>query len=161
MRLKEHQLASYFSYSNGRLHWSGGFNKGKEAGSHRPDGYRIVNKFKVQYYVHRVIWCIHHGEIPEGKNVDHISGNRADNRIENLRIVSVTENNRNAKLQHLNRSGLHGVYFLKESSTFRATIGVDGKNLILGQFKTFLEAAAIRKSAELRHGFHPNHGRPA
>jgi hypothetical protein len=161
MRLKEHQLAEYFSYANGQLQWSGGFNKGKEAGSPRPDGYRIVNKFKVQYYVHRVIWCLHHGELPDEMRIDHINGQRTDNRIENLRLVSVTENNRNARLQHLNRSGLHGVYFLKDSLTYRATIGVNAELLRLGQFKSLLDAAAARKSAELKHGFHPNHGRVA
>lgn len=111
--------------------------------------------------MHRVIWQIHHGEIPPGLRIDHINGNRTDNRIENLRTVSITDNNRNAKLQHLNRSGIHGVYFLKKSSSFRVTIGVDGKCLTLGHFKCFLDAAAARKSAELWYGFHPNHGRSA
>ncbi|CAI8795848.1 hypothetical protein EMIT0P12_20088 [Pseudomonas sp. IT-P12] len=89
----------------------------------------------------------------------YTNGDRSDNQIENLRLVTITENNRNARLQHLNRSGLHGVYFLKDSSTYRATIGVNAELLRLGQFKSLLEAAAARKSAELKHGFHPNHGR--
>lgn len=130
-------------------------------GSLRYDGYLTTRAGRKALYVHRVIWQIHHGEIPQGLRIDHINGNRTDNRIENLRTVSITDNNRNAKLQHLNRSGIHGVYFLKKSSSFRVTIGVDGKCLTLGHFKCFLDAAAARKSAELRYGFHPNHGRSA
>lgn len=159
MRLKEHQLAEYFSYANGRLYWSSGFNEGKEAGSPRPDGYRIVNKFKVQYYVHRVIWCLHHGELLEGMHIDHINGNRLDNRIENLRAVTVAENNKNLALSDANRVGVLGIQFNKKHGNFTARIRANRTLITLGTFGTLLDAVAARKAAELSFGFHPNHGR--
>ena len=157
------QLRAMFIYgeSDGSLARASGAACGNRVGSLRRDGYLTVRAGRKALYVHRVVWVIHRGEIPSGMTIDHINGLRTDNRIENLRVVSITDNNRNAKLQHLNRSGLHGVYLLKKSSTYRATIGVGGNSLYLGQFKSFLDAAAARKSAELRQGFHPNHGRSA
>lgn len=105
---------------------------------------------------HRFAWIYMHGELPEGQ-IDHINGDRRDNRISNLRVVSNRENSRNQRLCKNNQLGITGVYFRTNDDRWYASITVD-KRHHLGSFKTLLDAAAARKSAELKYGFHPNHG---
>lgn len=129
---------------------------GMFAGSPNSDGYLRVKINNVAFRVHRVIWLITYGEWPEGQ-IDHINGVRDDNRIENLRAVSVVGNQQNQHMRVDNTSGTTGVRL--ESGAWTAKIRVRGKRLHLGRFKSLEEAAAARKSAELLYGFHPNHGR--
>lgn len=129
---------------------------GMFAGSPNSDGYLRVKINNVAFRVHRVIWLITYGEWPEGQ-IDHINGVRDDNRIENLRAVSVVGNQQNQHMRVDNTSGTTGVRL--ESGAWTAKIRVRGKRLHLGRFKSMEEAAAARKSAELLYGFHPNHGR--
>lgn len=129
---------------------------GMFAGSPNSDGYLRVKINSVAFRVHRIIWLITYGEWPEGQ-IDHINGVRDDNRIENLRAVSVVGNQQNQHMRVDNTSGTTGVRL--ESGAWTAKIRVRGKRLHLGRFKSLEEAAAARKSAELLYGFHPNHGR--
>src|SRR5689334_22074801 len=71
---------------NGRL-------AGKEAGNVRGDGYRSIDVGNIKYLAHRLAWALHHGEEPI--EIDHINGDRGDNRYANLREVTRTENNMN------------------------------------------------------------------
>ena len=132
---------------------------GKRAGSSNSDGSEVIRVGAAQFRANRLVWELHHGPIQDGMQIDHINGDRRDNRAANLRAVTVTENNRNMRLSHRNTSGLHGVVFLRRYSRFQATIVVDRKHIHLGYHQTLIDAAAARKSAELCHGFHPNHGR--
>lgn len=132
---------------------------GKRAGSLNSDGYEVIRVGGNQFRTNRLVWELYHGPIPEGMQIDHINGDRRDNRAANLRAVTATENNRNMRLSHRNTSGLHGVVFLHRYNRFQATIVVDKKHIHLGYHKTLIEAAAARKSAEFCHGFHQNHGR--
>ena len=56
--------------------------------------YSFMCEYK-NYQVHRVLWEFHNGPIPEGMLVDHINGDRLDNRMENLRVVTRQQNNMN------------------------------------------------------------------
>ena len=129
---------------------------GMFAGSENNDGYLRVKINNVAFRVHRVIWLITYGQWPEGQ-IDHINGVRDDNRIENLRAVSVTGNQQNQHVRVDNTSGVTGV--LSDRGGWTAKIRANGKRLHLGRFKTLEEATAARKAAELLYGFHPNHGR--
>ncbi len=106
---------------------------------------------------HRVAWLLYCGEWPNGY-IDHINGNPADNRIDNLRCVSHSENCRNVALKSNNKSGATGVYYNKENRRWIAQIAYDGKTNHIGSFKTLAEAKVARKIAEEKHGYHPNHG---
>ena len=82
----------HFNYANGKLFWgispSNGVVEGEEAGCLTAMGYVGV-QFKGKHYkAHRIIYEMHHGEIPEGMVIDHINGNKSDNRIENLQCVT-------------------------------------------------------------------------
>jgi hypothetical protein len=102
-------------------------------------GYMRVQIFNKDYLAHRVIWLYVHGEWPDGF-IDHINGKRNDNRLVNLRVVSVAENARNQrKAQKSNSTGFLGVsrYY---KGRFRASICKDKKVKQLGIFNTPEEA---------------------
>jgi len=120
-------------------------------------GYRQGKVWQRQMKGHRVVWAIHYGEWPS-KAIDHINGDRADNRIANLRLVTTQENGRNLKLSGRNSSGVIGVSFNKKRGVWRAQIGSDPL-IFLGQFKSFDDAVKARKVAEAEFGYHPNHGK--
>lgn len=109
------------------------------------------------YMAHRVAWAIYYGYWPEF--IDHINGNRCDNKIENLRAVSKTENNRNKRISHSNKTGSTGVNWHKRDQRWYATISNNGRQIHLGYFDTKEMAVFARLSAERDYGYHPNHGR--
>jgi len=132
---------------------------GKEAFT-CPDtcGYLRGRINRIAYSAHRVIWAITYGEWPP-EQIDHINGQRRDNRTENLRSVTHAENMRNLPRMSGNTSGRTGVYWSKAGSKWYALIGVGGRMIYLGTFDCFEDAVAAREKAEIEHGFHPNHDR--
>lgn len=113
---------------------------------------------RLQVRAHRVAWAIFYGAWP-GEIMDHINGIKTDNRIANLRVVSSSDNNRNRALSVSNSSGYIGVSFIKMTGKWSASVWVNGGSVWLGTFDTADEAAKARASANLRYGFHENHGR--
>lgn len=138
--------------------WNARF-AGKEAGTFDRLGYRSVRAFGKFYKAHRIVWKIVHGEWPD--TIDHIDGNPSNNRIENLRSVSQSENCKNSRMRTDNTSGVRGVHWDKQYQKWCAEIWLKGKKKFLGYFDDKSQAIAARKSAEKKHGFHPNHGRVA
>lgn len=78
-------------------------------GSKDAYGYHILKINGVQYKAHRLAWLYHYGCMPEG-NIDHINGDRSDNRIFNLRDVEQSSNCRNMRFSANNDTGVVGVY---------------------------------------------------
>jgi hypothetical protein len=109
------------------------------------------------YFAHRVIWLMISGAWPEAE-IDHIDGDGLNNRRDNLRSVSRTENSRNLRRSSRNTSGAMGVYWDKRNQKWHACLVVNGVNLSFGRFTDKDTAIAARKSAEVIHGFHANHG---
>jgi len=94
-----------------------------------------------RYYAHRLAWLYVHGAWP-AQMIDHIDGDRTNNRIENLRDVSRSVNLQNRKrAARNNQTGFLGVS--QSRSKFKAQIEVGGKNIFLGQFDTPEEAHAV------------------
>lgn len=91
--------------------------------------------------------------------VDHINGNRVDNRKENLRVCTRAENQANRKAQRNNTSGFKGVHWVKRSQKWTAQIMTGGKSHSLGYFETAEAAYSAYKiaCAEL-HGNFANYG---
>lgn len=121
-------------------------------------GYKQGRIFKKAFAAHRVAWAIYHNEWPDGQ-IDHINGDRSDNKISNLRVVSVTDNNRNMAISKRNTSGVVGVYMHKPTQKWIASICHQGKSIHLGYFEDKEAAILARKSAEIDYGYHSNHGR--
>lgn len=106
---------------------------------------------------HRAIWAIVHGYWP--KQIDHINGNRSDNRLVNLREVDDAENRKNTALRADNKSGFHGVRWIAPLNKWRVEIKANGKSKHVGVYASKDYAIAARKAAEAALGYHPNHGR--
>jgi len=106
--------------------------KGAEAGCLNSSGYKVVQQNKVLYYVHRIVWLMHHEEWPVNE-IDHINRIRDDNRVENLRDVT---RNQNA----YNRGGKGYTYKSGENKPWVARVGTGYKSLYLGSYSTEEEA---------------------
>lgn len=140
-----------------RMAPTGGVREGATAGWVNTEGYTCITFKKKHHRAHRLAF-IFMGE-PVPAIVDHINGNRTDNRWTNLRPTDLVGNQRNAKRRSDNTSGVPGVYFVRTSGSWRAAIKIGGREEHLGVYASWFDAVCARKSAERRHGFHPNHGR--
>ena len=121
-------------------------------------GYKVGKIYGIQYKSHRVVFAICNLRWPISE-IDHINGNRSDNRIENLREVTRQQNQRNVRLKSTNTTGHCGVGWDKSSGKWRASIGHFETFRYLGSFATKADAISARKKAEIEMGYHPNHGR--
>ena len=109
------------------------------------------------FLAHRVAWAIYYGVWPDGQ-IDHINGNRLDNRITNLRVVLPAENNKNIGISRANTSGAIGVYWSPVLRKWFASIRLSKRQIYLGSYPSFELALARRKQAEREYGFNENHG---
>lgn len=130
-------LHDLFVYENGHLYWrtsGSGRNHEVPAGARESDGYRSVQVQGKRYKMHRAVWIYHYGWIP--KALDHINGDRADNRIENLRPCNTQQNgyNRSPSKDKMSK----GISF--RPARWRACIGVDSHTIQIGEFETQEEA---------------------
>lgn len=123
---------------------------GKEAGTVKPCGYIRIAFDRSHYYAHRVAWALHYGEWPPGE-IDHINGDRGDNRIENLRIATRQQNTMNHGPSTRNTSGVAGVAYHAVNRKWVASLTIDRKRIYLGSFKNINDAIAARKRAEVEH----------
>ncbi|MGL5284384.1 MAG: HNH endonuclease [Plesiomonas shigelloides] len=117
-------------------------------------GYYWCNVFGKMFLVHRLVWLYMTGEHPEDE-IDHINGDRLDNRWSNLRAVSAFDNARNQGERKDNTSGRRGV--TRRGSKWIARISHRGVRYTLGTFNTFDEAVRVREQAEHDFAYHPNH----
>ena len=131
--------------------WNGKF-AGKEAFTSISHGYRQSNIDGKKYYGHRMAWFLHFGEWPEdGMEIDHINGNRSDNRIENLRLATKSQNGANRKSGRGSSEYL-GVH-AHSCGKWAAAIQKDGKQKHIGLFEREIDAAiAYRVEARKTHG---------
>jgi hypothetical protein len=130
---------------------------GDRAGSVTVQGYRRINIDGRSYTASHLAWFYFYGEMPEdGEVIDYKNLDKDDNRIENLRIATYSENSRNIARRCNNSTGFKGVSVFNSERNlkkFRSTITVDGKRIHLGQFATPEEAfEAYRKKTEELHG---------
>lgn len=147
-RPREHFIAN-----KGFVNFSKNF-AGKAAGDRLSDyGYWRVgvkhNDKNLRLLCHRIIYSIYHKiELPKSMWIDHIDRNPMNNCIENLRLVTPSQNNRNRGAGANNTSGTMGVGFNKRRNKWCASITVEKKVYSLGSFDSIESAVAARKHAE-------------
>ena len=145
-RLKE--LLEY-DPKTGKFFWrvARGVRVGAEAGSVDSEGYICIGVDWKTYKAHRLAWLYVHGYLPENQ-IDHIDRDPSNNRIKNLREVSVICNSRNCGNPRTNRSGVRGVSWHKSTGKWQVQIEVNQRNFHLGYYDDFTEAVCARLAAE-------------
>lgn len=158
--LTQEKLKEFLIYKHGVLVWRTSRNnqvqKGVRAGHLRPDGRRSIRIAGMQMLEHRAVYLYHYGYLPPF--IDHKNGDPCDNRIENLREATRSQNNHNAKLRKDNTSGVKGVTWVKREQKWKARLCLDGKFINLGTFSTKEAAAEVVRDARTRiHGEYARH----
>lgn len=149
------EMRSLFSYesSTGQITRTSGDKRffGTIAGYRHHTGYWMLKIGKRSILAQRVAWVLHYGEWPGELLVDHINGDKVDNRICNLRRANSQQNRANAR-KCSNKHGTRGVYFNTQQKSGRrwlSTITADGVDKYLGSFETKEEAAAAYRCAAI------------
>lgn len=153
--------SDYFYYNDGKLfrkkQISSKSKVGEEVGYICKGYLRLYHEGR-SYSVHRIIWEVAVGRIPDGYVIDHIDHNTINNNIHNLRCVKRIDNQRNMKRRIDNTSGCVGVYWHKAAGKWMASIGVNGKSKYIGLFDSVVDAVNAREDKQKEMNFHENHG---
>jgi len=132
-----------YNAETGEFTWLGDFNAkrvGRRAGTTiGSKGYRTITIKKRRYYEHRIAWYMMTGDDPTGLEIDHINGDKSDNRFSNLRMATCQQNKVNCGLSANNTSGYKGV--TKNRKAWIASIMKDRQYVYIGSFETPEEAA--------------------
>lgn len=109
---------------------------GKVAGSKCAGEYLAFKLFGVRYLNHQYIWELHHGKIPGGMLIDHINRDKHDNRIENLRLATPSQNSANS-----NRFGNRNCYWNDRVEKWQVRVQYKGKYYTAGRYFSNIEEA--------------------
>lgn len=160
-KITQEELKDLFDYCDGSLVWKQ--NRGRQAkvggiaGTPTAAGYVQINTKQKKYLAHRLIYLWHYGVLPDA--LDHINGDRVDNRIENLRPCNPFENTQNSLMRKDNTSGVKGVNWKKQENKWVTRIQVEGNRKYLGSFTSLEDAKlAITEARNKLHGEFANHG---
>lgn len=154
LRVSAHELLSY-EPKTGHFYWKedrGGFAKrGSRAGAVDANGYVNIRVRRRLYKAHRLAWLYIHGVWPE-LDIDHINGNKADNRLCNLRLATSAQNVANSNVRCDSKLGLKGVR-LAGGCTRRwvARITEDGTRRVIGRYSSPEAAYAAYCEAAAKH----------
>lgn len=123
---EEIQTVFNYDYKTGAVNWRLGngykIKAGDPAGSLSNNGYLRIEYKRQKYQAHRLVWVYIYGKIPNNMFIDHINGNRADNRLCNLRLCTWSENQKNASLRKDNKTRYKGVYAYGINGKYRIQI---------------------------------------
>ena len=127
----------------------------KPVGAKMSHGYLAVGIDGLNFTAHRIAWALVHGKWPDGV-IDHINGDRSDNRICNLRDVDQVKNMLNVHRPRVdNACGVRGVSLHRQSGKYTARLKSEGKYLSLGLYKTPEEAGEAYVAAKRAFGYMP------
>lgn len=151
--LTQDYLLAHFEYCDGILinktKRNGKSPTGKESGSLCDNRYKTVFICGKRYYTHRLIFMMFHGFMPF--EIDHIDRNKLNNKIENLRSVTKSENVANQKLRSDNKSGIRGISWNSKKKKWLVSKQQNNKRKYLGYFDT-VEQAQIAVEQHLKGG---------
>jgi len=154
--LTQEEAHRLFEYRDGVLYWrerpvqSRKAKGNMEAGT-QSHGYKKVTVDQRRYYVHQIVFLMHHGFIP--KIVDHVDQDKNNNRIENLREANKAINSLNRPIQPNNKSGYKGVFWNKQKQKWQAGLYISGKRIHCGFFDELgLAAEFVDLARQMAHG---------
>lgn len=141
-----------FEYKDGQLYWKNAvrpsFN-GKEAGYDNGNRYKKVTVEGRQYYVHRIIYLMRHGDCPQF--IDHVDGNPSNNKIDNLRQATASQNTINYIRKRKSNTGVCNVAFDKRRNKFNVYVRVNCKPKFFGGFEDLELAELVANEARAKH----------
>lgn len=144
----------FFEEEAGTLYWKISVSQstypGKQVTRKDSKGYFRVGLKGKTYLVHRIVYYLHTKDWPN--IVDHINGNPADNRIENLRAATPYQNSVNQRVPKNNISGVKGVCYHKQSGKFLVRLSTEAKRINLGLFDSVQEAEVVLKNYRIGDG---------
>lgn len=157
--ITQEYLKDYFCYENGELirikKLSNASQLNKAIGKINRNGYVEARIGYKLYRLHRLIWLFHYGYLPEF--IDHIDGNRSNNKIENLREATKSQNMHNAKMRINNTSGIKGVYWNKANKNWRVRFKIHNIFKDFGSFNNIELAELVAN--EVRSKYHKQFAR--
>lgn len=151
--ITQDKLKDYLDYKEGKLFWkkqpSSVINVGSEAGHTNFRGYVQIKIFNKRYYAHRIIFFMFNGYFPQ--EVDHIDGNKSNNKIENLRDSTKSQNNMNVRKRKDNTSGIKGVTWDKRCKKWKAQGQANKKRYYLGSYEDIEMATQVINEFRKQH----------
>lgn len=163
MSLNVLDYEKHFEYRDGGLYWKHdrGSQKcnGKLAGTKTHNGYiRVrIRELGGSVLAHQIIFAMHHKYFAEF--IDHIDGNKSNNRIENLRAATKSQNNSNRFLQKNNTTGHKNVYWNKKNKNWFVSVNHNSKKKYFGSFNKIDDALVVADQArKILHGCFANDG---
>ena len=143
LQVSHERVLELFDYDDGKL-----FRKsdGKQIGCYTTKHHRYARmSIDGKYYkVHRIIFLYHKGYLPD--IIDHINGDRYDNKIENLREVNTYQNRQNSRIYSTSTSGVKNVYWDENYKKWRVSFSVNGKRKNFGAYDDLEEAKQVATS---------------
>ena len=166
MKVPAETLKEYLAYNpeTGVISWKKkrhgrGCQIGAEAGTvsvaRGGCAYRVITLLQKKLYAHRVAWILAGKALPDDLCIDHIDGDGQNNKLANLRLVTLSDNQRNSRAPKNNSTGHMNIRHHKGG----IMVQVAGKHI--GFFHSIDDAITARDKAHKDMGFHPNHGRNA
>lgn len=153
----QERLKHLFTYDaeRGTLIWKNPTSRrvkvGWDVGTINPvTGRRAVGVDRRHLYHYRLVWAWHYGD-PGSAEIDHIDRDHTNDRIENLRLATTSQNGANRGLLKNNRSGHKGVSWDNQRQKWFAKIEVNRKQIALGRYDRLEDAVEARRRAEAQH----------
>lgn len=152
--ISQDYLSHLFDYKDGALYWKNPIKRSKmkigdRAGTTTTANRRVITIHSKPFSEHRLIFMFHKGWLP--KEIDHIDCNQLNNKIENLRAATRSENSSNRGLMKNNTSGVKGVSWHKLHGKWEATCQINKKRHKIGYYDDLAEAEKAVKSFRNQH----------
>ena len=158
-QISQQEALELFTYSDGKLLWKVSpayrIKAGTEAGSVRENGYIVIAYKKHFYRAHHLVYLMFNGEYP--KQIDHVNTVRDDNRIENLRLATDSENQWNRSLNANNTTGHKNVKWVQRLRKYVVAIAINAKSKHIGVYVNLQDA--IEAAANARNQLHGSFAR--